>query len=101
MKLSFLNLESSKTIKYITFTVDPYNTIGNKATCNIRRYSRFNGTITGPINSGVWRGNDGYSWEHAWYNNTIVKVKLVEINIEYMDGTTMKIGENDIKSIQF
>ncbi len=40
---------SGKTIKYITFSMVPINAVGDVVTCDIRRYSTFNGTITGPI----------------------------------------------------
>jgi len=86
--------KSKKTIKYAYFTVEPYNAVGDVVQCSIGRDSRFTGMITGPINAGSWHGEGTY-WENAWYNNTIRKVELVKVEIEYMDGTTAILeGEN-------
>lgn len=89
---------SDKVVKYADFTVVPYNAVGDIMTCSIRRNSKFTGRVTGPVNPGV-RYGDGYSWENAWYNNTITKVVLTEINIEYMDGSKVKIGEDKVNDV--
>ena len=36
-----------------------------------------------------------------WYNNTIVRAELQEINIEYMDGTTATLKGDDLKYVQY
>lgn len=91
---------SKKTVKYITFTVEPYNAVGDVVRCEIRGRSRFSGHETGPIKPGQSYGYDRL-WENAWYNNTIKKAVLLEINIEYMDGTIITLKENDIAHIQY
>jgi len=42
---------SPKTIKYITFTVEPYNAVGDVVACEITRRTRANLKLTGPINT--------------------------------------------------
>jgi len=37
----------------------------------------------------------------VWYNNTIVRAELQEINIEYMDGTTATLKGDDLKYVQY
>lgn len=40
---------SGKTIKYIDFTMVPYNAVGDPVSCTIRGYSSAVGEVTGPI----------------------------------------------------
>jgi hypothetical protein len=79
---------SSKTVKYATFTVQPYNAVGDVVSCSIRDYSEFSGQVTGPVRPGRVYGA-GMSWETAWYNPTIVRAQLMKIHIEYTDGSTV------------
>ena len=73
------------TIKYINFSVEPYNAVGDKVSCTIKNISEIKPKITGPINFG----DDVPMWmfENAWYNQTIRCVELLSVDIEYMDGT--------------
>jgi hypothetical protein len=60
----------------------PYNNVGDKQDCTIN----FNGRITGPI-----KANEEIkviSFENAWYNPTISCVKLVKVQLIYMDGSS-------------
>ena len=82
---------SDKTVKYVSFSVEAYNGVGDPVTCSIRDYSEFSGRVTGPIRPGQWHG-EGYSWENAWYNPSIVRGKLTNIRIEYTDGTTAEFA---------
>ncbi len=90
--IRFMNI-SKKTIKYITFEVTPYNRVGDKMKCEIRGYSNFSGKAQGPFKKGQW-GPNGY-WENAWYNSWIDHVILNSIIIEFMDGTTIKISDDE------
>lgn len=87
--------KSEKTVKYAYFTVEPYNAVGDVVSCTIRWTSEFRGKVTGPIELNAWEGENTY-WECAWYNSTITKVKLLQIDIEYMDGTTASMKDSDI-----
>ncbi len=77
---------TSKVIKYINFTVVPYNQVSDPQTCRISGHSVFTGQLTGPISGSK---ELRYStWATAWYNNTISCVKLTKVSVEYLDGTS-------------
>lgn len=82
----------SKIIKYISFTVIPYNNVGDIQTCKISGKSAITGTITGPISASDSFNPSNYGvptkWENVWYNNTITWIKLTKVVVEYMDGTS-------------
>jgi len=83
-------LPYSKDIKYITFTVVPYNRVGDRAKCEINGYdTTYQGKVTGPIElSEVSKSyTRSHNWSTAWYNNTISCIKITRIQIDYMDGT--------------
>jgi len=79
-------LKTDKTIKYLYFTVVPYNAVGDRVQCNLRGNSEFTGKITGPIKASY--DNQEWYWETAWYNSTVVCLKLVKVEVEYMDGSS-------------
>ncbi|MCB2297077.1 hypothetical protein [Clostridium tagluense] len=89
---------SSKIIKYITFEVVPYNAVSDAQSCSISGNSNFRGKVTGPINAGETYG-DNSSWECAWYNNTITSVKLVGVDITYMDGSTASLDSTQVQYV--
>lgn len=90
--------KSKKTIKYISFEWTPYNAVGDVVYSEIGNESRKGGRVTGPIKPGQTYGYGTY-WECFWYNNTIKKAMLMEIEIDYMDGTTVKIEYPDIQYV--
>ena len=77
-------LDKLKDIKYLEFTMAPYNCVGDPVS---GRYDsgRKIGQVTGPISASQERLK--YNWETMWYNNTICSIKIVKVEIEYMDGT--------------
>ncbi len=79
-------LKKDKTIKYLYFTVIPYNAVGDKVTSSINGTSEFTGKVTGPINA-LYEDYNWY-WEAAWYNNTLECIKLIKLRVEYTDGST-------------
>lgn len=91
---------SNKAIKYSYFTVVPYNAVNDIVMCTIRRESEYTGKVTGPVNPGEWYGEEKY-WECAWYNNSIERAELKKIEINYMDGTSVRLTGDDIKYVQF
>lgn len=99
--IGFRNM-SDRVIKYITFEVVPYNAVGDIAYCEIRHYSNFRGRDTGPYEKGegLLGNNSGY-WDCAWYNYDITDVKLISIDIEYMDGTRESLSGDDIDCVFF
>lgn len=96
---------SNKTIKYIYFHVDPYNAVGDKVTCEIGDHSRYIGKSTGPFEAGYKSYYEfisgeymvGSIWECCWYNNTVKTIELVEIKIDYADGTSVVLDESAIQ----
>ena len=91
---------SKKDIKYITFTVVPYNAVDDIVECDVRDIASFRGKITGPIKAGATTEGNGTYWDCAWYNNTIVRAEIVSAEIEYMDGTTLEIPEKYIDLVK-
>lgn len=91
---------SNKTIKYVSFELEPYNAVGDVVECTIRGRSASRGRVTGPIKPGQWYGENRY-WECAWYNSTICKVKLISVEIEYMDGSTKELSGKDLEYIKY
>lgn len=73
-----------KEIKYVYFSVTPYNRVDDEQYCEIRNRSTVNGQVTGPINYGDFETSQ---WDCAWYNGHIDHIELDKITIEYMDGT--------------
>lgn len=93
---------SDKVIKYATFTIVPYNKVGDRARCDIRGYAEFNAQDEGPHNKGEGLiGNYNWYWENAWYCWTIDRLELTKIDIEYMDGTRVTLSGDDIKYVQY
>jgi len=75
---------SSKTIKYIHFTVTPYNAVDDAVTCSIRGYSTTRIQDTGPFKPGKTYGY-GTEWDNVWYNSTIKRMKIESVEVEYMN----------------
>lgn len=99
LKIQWTNM-SEKEIKYITFTAYPVNAVGDIVECTIRtRYKgQFKGQETGPIKKG--EGNKaGYVYENAWYNNTIVKAILMQVDIQYMDGSMVTLSGQKLDEV--
>ena len=81
--INTINL-SDKTIKYINWTVVPYNAVGDKVRGEIRRRSEASMYETGPISP--YERTSG-SWETIWYNYSITCMEITRLSIEYMDGS--------------
>lgn len=88
---------SDKTIKYLFWEGYPMNAVGDRVSCEIRGYRDFRGKDTGPVKPGK---SSGGCWECAWYNSTAKKLVLTGIEIEYMDGSTFAIKENEIELVR-
>ena len=86
--------DSEKTIKYVIFEVIPYNAVNDVAPSSIGGETNKWLKITGPINPGA--NNMDSIWESQWYNFSICTVKIVQIDVIYMDGSMETIREKDI-----
>lgn len=88
----------NKTIKYASFKVVPYNAVGDIVYCTIRNNSTHNAQVTGPIKENKWSGY-GTVWTNAWYNNSIKEIKIAGVKIDYIDGTTKSLNNDDIQYV--
>ena len=88
---------SDKVIKYLVWTGYPMNAVGDRVDCEIRGYADFRGRDTGPVNPGK---KSGGCWDCAWYNWTAKKLVITKIEIEYMDGSTFTINEDEIDLVR-
>jgi hypothetical protein len=91
--------KSNRTVKYAHFTVVPYNAVGDIVEDQLGRGSSFTGQVTGPIRPGRTYG-ENHRWGNAWYNPTIVRAKLTGITLEYMDGESEEMSEDDMKYVR-
>jgi hypothetical protein len=78
--------KKSKNIKYLYFTLTPYNSVGDKVACSIRGTSEFIGRVTGPV--AAQYDPLFWFWETAWYNSAITCIKVSKVKIEYTDGSS-------------
>ncbi len=86
---------TSKTIKYIWTTFAGINPVGDKVcekrnnTCNVRVES------VGPIKPMELAT---YEYSYIWLSDLVEKVKIISIEVQYMDGTKKKIlNPNTVK----
>ena len=75
---------SNKTIKYVRYTVKPYNGVGDAVKGSIRRRSTTTIGGTGPIKP---MESALYRWENVWYNGTISCMVITGVHITYLDGS--------------
>lgn len=88
---------SDKTIKYFYWEGYAKNAVGDIVESEIGGREIFRGKDTGPIKT---RKTGGGCWDCIIYNWTAKKLVITEVTIEYMDGTELKISENEIKYIK-
>lgn len=99
MYFNFIN-ESEKTIKYVYFSVTFYNAVGDVVN------GQYNyGTVnyckdTGPFATGEGRTGTWWHWGD-FYNWDIASVKLVDLSIEYTDGTTVTLTKDQVAGVQY
>lgn len=76
---------TDREIKYITFTIEYYNRVGDRTTDSITGRTYYTGRLTGPVGAGksfYFRGLIGYG-------SDIYYGVITDVTIEYMDGTTI------------
>lgn len=88
---------SDKTIKYFFWEGYAKNAVGDIVESEIGGRDFFRGKDTGPIKP---RKIGGGCWDCIIYNSTAKKLVITEVAIEYMDGTELKITENEMKYIR-
>lgn len=82
---AFEHLDSTRTVREVTFSITPYNAEGSKekgmnSGASTKRLRRF-----GPIT--VHDGERQYQFENVWYNNAIQCAQIDRIDIVYTDGS--------------
>ena len=82
---AFEHLDSTRTIRQITFSITPYNAAGlvekgNNSRVSTKRIRRF-----GPI--GIHDGEREFQFENVWYNENIQCIQIDRIDVVYTDGS--------------
>ena len=83
--LTLKNLDSKRTIKYLTIEITPYNAVGDIVEDEISEVSTKQLRYTGPL--GPNKTCKNIMWEDVWYNYSIRKISIEVIEIEYTNGT--------------
>lgn len=87
---------SPKTIKYLHWSGNIYNAVDDYVFCDIRRTSSASGKDTGPI---AHEEQGGGVWDCVIYNYDADYIKLNNIRIIYMDGSSADIAKADIQRL--
>lgn len=77
---------SKKTIKYITFNFYGKNAVKDRVGVNMSRKG------IGPVES---LGSGSWSFDNVWLTDIVQTLKLVSVNIIYMDGTKRAVAITD------
>ena len=88
LNISFKNL-SNKSIKYIIFTTEFKNSVGDDVYCNIYNSNTRHLRYTGPLDSGK---SDTAYWDAVIYNWDCSQVHFYTISVTFMDGTTQEMS---------
>tara|TARA_B110000003_G_C16618074_1_gene522039 strand:- start:378 stop:1595 length:1218 start_codon:yes stop_codon:yes gene_type:complete len=84
ISITWQYLDTLKDLKYLYFTIAPYNCVGDPVKGRYDDGQQI-GKITGPIYGSLER-NESH-WKAFWYNKTICSIKIVKVQVEYMDGS--------------
>jgi len=103
--IRFVNI-SHKRIKYIYFTVVPYNSVDDKAYSSIGNTSEITLDHTGYIDKN---NIDDFSklqlifagWSNVWYNSNIRYMKITKIEVVFDDNNKITMNNNMITSSIF
>lgn len=96
-KVIYRLLGSSKTAKYITFTVTPFNAVGDVVVDRISGEAQRRLKDTGPLDPRpieTEKYDEESFWDPIWYNPSIYCLRLDRVDIEYMDGTKKSLASN-------
>jgi len=90
---------SPKDFKYVIFTVKPYNAVDDVVYCTISHEADSRLKITGPVKAKNMDKPSSSLWENVWYNNTIKRIEIEQIDIIYMDNTEESINSSEVKEM--
>lgn len=95
------HLDPSKVVKYITFTVVPYNGVGDRVACTITGAGPRKLQATGPFDAiplaSATYGHQAV-FDVQWYNPSITCITVTQVDVQYMDGSS-KTYIKDLDSI--
>lgn len=91
---------SDKVIKYVNFSVTFYNAVGDVVTGKYNQSTVNRCYDTGPFKKGEGRTGTWWHWGD-FYNWDITSVKLVDLSIEYTDGTTVTFTKDQVDGVQY
>lgn len=80
---------SSKTIKYVAFSIVGYNAVRDPVRDNLKRSTSQNLRGIGPIKPNE---SASYSFDYIWHTDAVEYVRLTKIKVDYMDGTSSVIS---------
>ena len=91
---------SDKVIKYVNFSVTFYNAVGDVVKGKYDQSTVNRCYDTGPFKKGEGRTGTWWHWGD-FYNWDITSVKLVDLSIEYTDGTTVTLTKDQVAGVQY
>lgn len=91
IKLTWMaNYLGDKTIKYYTVNISTYNAVGDPSYDQISGKSKFSQKYVGP----VAKGEEIVMFNLFTYQSALHKIVIDSVDIEYMDGTKVKVNCN-------
>jgi hypothetical protein len=90
-KIVYRYLDGKKVIKYLYFTVTPFNSVGDPVADRISGRSQRRLTVTGPLEAAPLDKKEFHEesfWDPLWYDNSLSCLRLDKVDIQYMDGST-------------
>lgn len=93
--LMFRNI-SGKTIKYLHFTVQIYNAVGDVVYGSISGNSTRRLNYTGPLQTD--RTDNAY-WDAVLYNYSTACIKITRVKITFMDGSVKNYSGSNLDKI--
>ena len=91
---------SDKVIKYVNFSVTFHNAVGDVVKGKYDQSTVNRCYDTGPFKKGEGRTGTWWHWGD-FYNWDITSVKLVDLSIEYTDGTTVTLTKDQVAGVQY
>lgn len=88
---------SSKTVKYLRYTLRAFNAVGDPVRGDIRRRNSVDVRETGPIPPGG-KTAPGV-WENSWYNYSIVCARLSKVTVIFMDNSSRTFTGQSINNL--
>jgi len=98
VSINWFNYSKNK-VKYITFTLTPFNAVNDIVQCKISKKSSISLKSTGPFENGFQCSpSPGGSWSNVWYNEDISYCVLNKVTIQYFNGKQKIINKLKLKS---